>query len=101
MQTGQATWGTQDEIKDLNNKFDKIKSTFIDKGIPVIIGEYGAAIKNKEYESVKNFLYSVCKACYDRHITPVLWDATNGFYDRKSAKMADSVLRDLLNSVKG
>ena len=97
----QATWGTQDEIKDLNNKFDKIKSTFIDKGIPIIIGEYGTATKNKEYDSVKNFLYSVCKACYDRHITPVLWDGPDGFYDRKSAKMSDSDLRDMLNSVKG
>jgi endoglucanase len=96
----QSTWGTQDEIKDLNNKFDKIKSTYIDKGIPVIIGEYGAATKNKEYNSVKNFLYSVCKASYDRQITPVLWDVTDGFYDRKNAKMADPVLRDMLNSVK-
>jgi len=96
----QSTWGTQDEIKDLNNKFDKIKSTYIDKGIPVIIGEYGAATKNKEYDSVKNFLYSVCKASYDRQITPVLWDVTDGFYDRKNAKMADPVLRDMLNSVK-
>ena len=96
----QSTWGTNDEIRELNNNFDKVKSTFIDKGIPVIIGEYGAATKNKDYDSVKNFLYSVCKACYSRNILPVLWDVTGEFYDRNAHAMKDSALKDMLNSVK-
>ena len=97
----QSTWGTQAEMQDLNNKFDKMKSTFIDKGIPIIIGEFGTTTKNKDMDSVRNFLYSVCKACYDRNIVPVLWDGPDGFYDRKNAKMTDSVLKEMLNSVKG
>ena len=97
----QSTWGTKDEIKELNKNFDMIKSTFIDKGIPVIIGEYGAATKNKEMESVRNFLYSVCKACYDRNILPILWDVPNGFYDREIGVISDPILRNMLNSVKG
>ena len=97
----QSTWGNQDEIKELNNNFDMIKSTFIDKGIPVIIGEYGSVTENKELDSVYNFLYSVCKAAYSRNMVPVLWDATNGFYDRSKSAMKDPVLRDMLNSVKG
>ena len=97
----QSTWGTQAEIQDLNNKFDKMKATFIDKGIPIIIGEYGATTKNKDMDSVRNFLYSVCKASYDRSMVPVLWDTPGGFYDRNNAKMSDSVLREMLNSVKG
>ena len=78
-----------------------IKSRYIDKGIPVIIGEYGATTKNKDMDSVRNFLYSVSKACYDRKITPVLWDTPGGFYDREKGVIADSVLKDMLNSVKG
>ena len=97
----QSTWGTQDEIKELNKNFDMIKSTFIDRGIPVIIGEYGAATENKNMESVRNYIYSVCKACYDRNIVPVLWDTPGGFYDRNKAAMADPVLKNMLNSVKG
>ena len=97
----QSTWGTQDEVKELNKNFDMIKSTFIDKGIPVIIGEYGAATKNKDMESVRNFIYSVCKACYDRNMVPVLWDTPGGFYDRKTCAISDPVLKSMLNSVKG
>jgi endoglucanase len=97
----QSTWGNKNEVKELNSNFDMIKSRFIDKGIPVIIGEYGATTKNKDMDSVRNFLYSVCKACYDRKITPVLWDTPGGFYDREKGVIADSVLKDMLNSVKG
>ena len=96
----QSTWGTKEDVKELNNNFDKVKRTFIDKGIPVIIGEYGAATKNKDYNSVKNFVYSVCKACYDRKILPVLWDTTGEFYDRSASAMKDSALKEMLNSVK-
>ena len=96
----QSTWGTNDEIKDLNKKFDKMKSTFIDKGIPVIIGEYGTATKNKDMNSVRNFLYSVCKAAYDRKILPILWDVTGEFYNREKCMMYDSIIKEKLNSVK-
>ena len=96
----QSTWGSNDEIKDLNKKFDKMKSTFIDKGIPVIIGEYGAATKNKDMSSVRNFLYSVCKAAYDRKMVPVLWDVTGEFYNRDKCVMNDSIIKEKLNSVK-
>ena len=94
------TWGTSDDITELNNNFNMMKRAFIDKGIPIILGEYGAATKNKDYSSVKNFLYSVCKAAYERQILPVLWDVTGEFYDRNAAAMKDSALKDMLNSVK-
>ena len=97
----QSKWGSQNEVKELNSNFDMIKSRYIDKGIPVIIGEYGATTKNKDMDSVRNFLYSVCKACYDRKIVPILWDTPGGFYDREKAALSDSVLKEMLNSVKG
>ena len=97
----QKTWGTKDEIKDLNNKFDMMKSTFIDKGIPVIIGEYGTTTKNKDMDSVRNWLYSVCNAAYSRKMLPILWDTPLGFYNRQKGAFDDSVIREMLNSVKG
>ena len=97
----QSTWGTKDDIKELNNKFDMMKSTFIDKGIPIIIGEYGATTTNKDMDSVRNFIYSVCNAAYSRKMLPVLWDGPNGFYNREKGSLNDSVLREMLNSVKG
>ena len=95
-----STWGTSDDFTELNENLDLIKNTYINKGIPVILGEYGAPITNKDYNSVKNFLYSVCKGAYDRQILPILWDVADQHYDRETATMRNSGLRDLLKSVK-
>ncbi|MFR6496382.1 MAG: hypothetical protein ACLUOF_08340 [Ruminococcus sp.] len=43
------------------------------QGNPVVIGEYGCPKKNKEEESVRKFLSSVCGAAYERDMCPVLW----------------------------
>ena len=94
-----STWGTDADFAELNQQMDMLKSTFIDKGVPVIIGEYGCPIKNKEKESVRLFLSSVCKAAYDRHICPVMWDVTGAQYDRSACKMSDQVLMEELRSI--
>ena len=96
----QQTWGTKDEIKELNKKMDIISSTYISKGIGVIIGEYGVAASNKELDSVRKYIYTVAKACYDRDILPVLWDTPGGYYDRNSCSMVDPILKDMLRSIK-
>ena len=95
-----STWGTSDDIDELNKNLDLIQKTYINKGIPVILGEYGATIKNKDYNSVKNFLYSICKGAYDRHILPILWDVAEQHYDREAGAMRNKNLGDLLRSVK-
>ncbi len=97
----QSTWGTAKEIEDLNNEMDMMKSTFVDNGIPVIIGEYGCPTKNKEPESVMKFLTSVCEAAYSRNMCPVLWDTPGGRYDRLECKMADSELGEKLCAIAG
>ena len=97
----QSTWGTDKEISDLNREMDMMKSTFVDKGIPVIIGEYGCPTKNKEPESVYKFITSVCKAAYSRNMCPVLWDTPGGRYDRIEYKMVDSELNKALCDIAG
>lgn len=94
------TWGTDAEIAELERNMNLMKTTFVDNGIPVIIGEYGCPKKNKEEQSVRKFLSSVCKEAYDRNMCPVLWDVTDLHYDRNSCKMADNELNKLLVSVK-
>ena len=92
-----ATWGTDSDITTLNNLFNKLKTNFIDNGVPVILGEYnvisykrtgsGSAattvVKAKE-ERVK-WLTAVTKKCIELGICPVLWDnggkTSSGFHD--------------------
>ncbi len=90
-----TTWGTERDITELNKYMDMLKTTFIDNGIPVIVGEYGAATKNKEAEQVRNYIISVCKAALERDLCPVLWDVSGGgLYDRISGKFIDPLLEE-------
>lgn len=94
-----TTWGTEEDFAELNKNMDLMKSAFVDKGIPVIFGEYGCPKNNKEEDSVRLFLSSVCKAAYDRQMCPVLWDITGLHYDRNQCRMTDSTLNQQLLSV--
>ena len=77
-----------------------VKTRFIDKGIPVIMGEFGVATKNKTQEMIRLYLTSVTSAAYSRGITPVLWDVTNLHYNRDIFEMNDKVLLEQLMAVK-
>lgn len=85
------TWGTDEEINQVKTDFNKMKKKFADKGIPVIIGEYGTTTVNKEPESVRLYLSTVCKTAYDMGFCPMLWD--NGtHYSRSEKKFKDPEL---------
>lgn len=50
------TWGSDEDYASLRSEMNMMKTHFTDKGIPVIIGEYGCPTTNKEPESVRRFL---------------------------------------------
>ncbi len=68
------TWGTEDDFKYLKGQMEKLKTNFLDKGIPVIVGEYGCLRKDKDPVSRILYLSSVAEYCIDYGICPVLWD---------------------------
>ena len=93
-------WGTDEDYAELNKYMDMMKTNFADKGIPVIIGEYGTSTKNKTPEMIRKYLTSVCSAAYERGLCPVLWDITDVFYDRTEMKFIDPELLEGLMAVK-
>ena len=99
----QTEWGTDAELLELYNNLDMMKENFIDKGIPVIMGEYGVAAENKTTEQINNFLTTVAASAYARDICPVLWDITSKYsiYDRYSCKMSDSELEAAYREIAG
>ncbi len=89
-----TTWGTDADLQELDKLMDMMKTTFIDKGIPVIMGEFGCSTKNKEKEQINNYLLTVCKEAYERKICPVLWDVSGGgLYDRITCDFIDPELK--------
>lgn len=92
------TWGSDSEVDLLLNDFKKLKTRFVDKGIPVIIGEYGTVTKNKDMNSVYKFLRTVAETALANDMLPVLWD--NGeHFDRKKLVFKDSKIGDIYKDI--
>ncbi|MBQ1463548.1 MAG: glycoside hydrolase family 5 protein [Ruminococcus sp.] len=96
-----STWGSPRDYTELNGYMDKLKERFIDQGIPVIVGEYGAvATANKTDETIRKYNTAVTEAMYSRGICPVLWDTTGTFYDRTECRFIDQQMLDEIMAVK-
>lgn len=68
------TWGTSEDFEYLDGQFKKLKESFIDKGIPVIIGEFGATVKDKDPESRILWFKSVAETSLKYGCRPIVWD---------------------------
>jgi endoglucanase len=70
-------WGSTRDFRELNEMMDLVKTTFIDNGIPVIIGEYGSPRPElKDEGAVFRFITNVAEAAFVRGFAPILWDIT-------------------------
>ncbi len=92
---GADKWGTDAEYKELDEHFDRLKTTFSEKGVPVILTEYGTVTLNKDPDSVVAYTSAVTKAARTRGMCPIIWD--NGtFFDRESLSFTNpAVLTEL------
>ena len=97
-----ATYGEEnDHIAD----FNKIKTKFVDKGIPVIMGEYGAYRRDNSAHvpkelalhnaSVDYWITFVTKQALANGLKPVWWD-TGGALDRRNYTVKDQRTIDAL-----
>ncbi|MBQ8961568.1 MAG: glycoside hydrolase family 5 protein [Ruminococcus sp.] len=83
-------WGSPRDYTELEKYMDMLKEHFVDKGVPVIIGEFGAvATANKTDEQVRKYNVAVVSSARERGICPVLWDVTGVFYDRDLCQFMD------------
>ncbi len=96
---GNCGWGNEDYV---DAQFAKLESTYVDNGIPVIIGEYGAIDKhNDEYRNY--YMEYVTKSALDHDLVPVYWD--NGYdgdfgfaiFDRANGGVLHKELLDAMN----
>lgn len=95
-----SEWGTDADFEELNRNMDKVKTYFADNGVPVIIGEYGCPTRNKDPESARLFVSSVCEAAYSRGMCPMLWDITDLRYDRTTYQFKDQELLEKMMALK-
>ena len=95
-------WGSESDYQEMVTNFETMKKAFVDKGIPVILGEVGVLTEQKkEKASIREFLYAeyTMTAAYDGFMS-VLWDTSKNtagdmnFYNRETDKWYDEQIRD-------
>ena len=97
-----TTWGTEAHYKDLFDDFETMKKSFLDKGIPIIIGETGVLTEQKkDPESIREYLFAEfsMSASYEGIMT-CLWDTSNkkagdmNYYDKVNDRWFDDQIRE-------
>jgi endoglucanase len=96
-----ATWGEESTIEE---KLGLMKQKFADKGIPVIIGEFGAYKRTIKYPadrqlhnaSVEHFQRYFVRSAVSKGFIPFYWDINMGLFDRSKGKMLD---REIVSAI--
>jgi endoglucanase len=89
-----ATWG---EESDVEKYFGLMKNKFVDKGIPVIIGEFGAwkrklsppSDQELHIASVEYYYKYFVHSAISKGIIPFCWDTNMGLFDRRKGTIVD------------
>ncbi len=70
------TWGTPEDVNQLEQLFEKMKGFATSNDIPVYLGEFGVSHK-KEPASRLRWMSAVANAAVERKMIPVFWDTGN------------------------
>ena len=100
-------WGSEYDYKEIMNKMEMLKSIFINKGIPVILGEVGILSKyNNNVSSNREFLYTLFSLTKEINgIMACLWDNSekisenNNYYNREADTWNDEIIKKIINKI--
>ena len=89
------TWGSPADYRHLTEQMNKLKINFLDKGIPVILGEYGVTFRNKKEEDRVKWMAAVTQYSLNYGVCPILWD-TGGEISRRPPYAMRETLKSVL-----
>ena len=102
-----AKWGSEYDYKEIMNKMEMLKMSFINKGIPVIFGEVGILSKyNNNTSSNREFLYTLFSLTKEINgIMACLWDNSekiseyNNYYNRETDTWNDEIIQKFITKI--
>ena len=100
-------WGTQEDYKELTQNFITLQNFYVDKGIPVVIGEVGVITDgSKELSSIREYLYLVFSLSNEYEgIMACLWDTSNknfgnmNYYNRLIDEWYDDKIENIFMKI--
>lgn len=74
--SGSTTSATDEELAYICSQFAKLKTTFVDDGIPVFVGEFGAVDKDN-IPAIKTYISKIVECAKAKGLAYAYWD--NGY----------------------
>ena len=101
------TWGNALDYDEIMTDFYMMKITFVDKGIPIIIGEVGVVTEDgKDEDSLREFLYAVTALSWEFDgIISCFWDTSNketgnmNYYNREKNDWYDNKIKNFIKQI--
>ena len=98
-----SIWKSLEDYNTILNHFHDIKDIYLDRGIPVVIGEVGIITEDNNTTSFREFLYTLFSltSSYDG-IMACLWDnplnidETKNYYNRQTNKWNDKIIQNFI-----
>jgi len=69
------TWGSQDDIKQLQTIMKNLSVRFVIQGVPVVITRYGTIVKNRSSANIHSYLTSIANNASSKNIPSFLSDS--------------------------
>ena len=100
-------WGSQSDYNTIISLFDLLRNFVNDKGIPVIIVEFGVFTEDKkEKESIREYLYAMLSFANDyKGISPCLQDTSDkkigeyNYYNREKNEWYDDQIKNIITKI--
>lgn len=86
------TWGTEKDVKQLNDLFDSMKEFSKRTDTPVYVGEFSMCA-TKDKESSNLWTTSVYEAAVKRNMIPVLWDIGDAVSRKKPFAVSEEAAK--------
>ena len=95
-------WGSTAEVNSLLADWAFVQTNYINKNIPVILGEYGV-VSSDDAASRIYWIEYVTKAAYGYGVAPYIWDdgGNMSIFDRRNLTWTTSVLDALKRAASG
>jgi endoglucanase len=91
-----TSWGTPDDVKQLNQLFDEMNGFCTKNNLPAFIGEFGVSEK-KELASRVRWMSLVANAALARKMVPMLWDTGHDISRSEPYDASPALLQMLRN----
>jgi len=88
------TWGSLDDVKQLDELFDTMNDFCKRNNTPAFIGEF-AVVSKMESASRVCWMSAVANAAISRKMVPVLWDTGNEVSRREPYSASDELIQTL------